>query len=140
MEAHSKKWSQVDTSGLGPQEILRIYNENAFLCPCGQFKHWHSVQIGRHIESHPEFKAFYNAVAKAGQRYSYLRNRIKDAKSTIAWYEKKPDAPQSSTAIHRARNEFATYERDLAIEFDEETVSIMRRYNSFWLNDRLITR
>ncbi len=83
LEAHSKRWSQVNTSGMGPQQILRIYNENAYECPCVRFKHWSTSLIGRHIDSHEEFKFFNPAVASAAQRYSYLSNKIKDAKSTI---------------------------------------------------------
>ncbi len=136
LEAHSKKWSQVNTAGLDdPGEILRIYNENAYECPCGQFKHWNTSLIGRHIDSHEEFKFFKQAVTGAAQRYSYLRNRIKDAKSTIAWYEKKkPDDPQSDAIIQRARNDLKVYERDLAIEFDPETMAILKQYHSYWLN------
>lgn len=129
---HNKRWSeqQVDaktaSGDKSPHEKLLIYKDNAFLCPCTEFKHWNSSIISNHIDNHEEFKFFKEALWKAGSRYDYLTERSKDAKMIITAYEKRGDT--TSREYIRAREELERHQRDLLVEFDRDTLAILRQY------------
>ncbi len=63
---HSKLWSQKpDIEGKSVEETMSIYRDNAFLCPCQQFKHWNDSLIMDHINNHQEFKDFKESLWRA---------------------------------------------------------------------------